>query len=329
MKILVTGATGFVGGHVAGELARAGHEVIGLSRRPPRRDGAIPHVPVDLRRPPEALPAIDELDAVVHCAGRLPGVDGLSGSGARDARETIGALTLAIRAGASRFVHLSTLAVSDPPSAGEVLDDRSTWSRRPAAWNHYAIAKIAEERAVREAGDRGRIGVVILRPGIVFGPGDRHATPSFLRALRFPIPFYVGRGDNPVASLVVEELAQAVARAATRSGIEGRCYPLAGREPITQRDLFRFHARVGSRRAPRRGLPRPIALRIAGITEAACRASARPAALTRVGAWIVGVPSPVDSRAAAVDLDWTGGSSVPDAIARSITAIRRFEGGQP
>jgi nucleoside-diphosphate-sugar epimerase len=184
------------------------------------------------------------------------------------------------------------------------------------------MEKIVEERAVRDAHDRGRFGSVILRPGIVFGPGDRHATPQFLRALSSPLPFYVGRGDNVVASLAIEDLATAVARAATYPEIDGRCYTLAGREAVTQRDLFRIHARVCGRRPPRFGLPFHIISGLVALARRVGRSYSRPMTMTRAGAWVVGTSSPVSCAAASADLGWVGAASVANAIARSIATIR-------
>ena len=325
MKVLVTGATGFIGSHAADALERAGHDVIGLSRSRPGSAGLRQNrrwVFGDLRRPKGVPHRSVRADAVVHCAGRLPGVDAPPAPDATSAAETRGAITIAIGAGADRFVHVSSLAVCDPPNPNGVLDERSALSERPPSWHYYARSKIAEERAVRGAHDRGSISAVILRPGIAFGPGDRHATPLFLRMLAAPVGFYVGNGNNAVASLVVEELAEAVARAATRGGIDGRCYPLAGRARVTQRDLFRMHARERGAFRPRACLPRWLALRVVDWMDRFGHAGGRRnSSVTRIGAWIVGTASPVDCGAAAADLDWKGDRSVADAIARSIGAI--------
>ena len=321
MRILVTGAAGFIGSHVAASLLRAGHETTLLARRPspsgPHR--AARWVEGDLRQPDRLRRAFEGQDAVVHCAGVLPGVRTRPDGSEALARETEQAVLLAIGAGIARFVHISSLAVHEPPRGGECLDEATPLSARSAGWNFYARTKIAEEEIVRAAHQRGWIGAVILRPGVTFGPGDRHATPLFLRALASPCRFHVGRGDNPVASLVVEELAEAVALAVTRPGIEGRCYPLAGRRLLTQRDLFRIHARARGVAPPRWALPRAAALRGAAMTELAYRAiSRRTPPVTRVGVWIVGCPSPVSCEAALADLDWRGERSVADAITRSI-----------
>jgi len=323
VRILVTGATGFIGGHVVSALERNGHSVTALHRRPRTSDAStsrVHWVQTDLFRWPLSVSLLNPVDTVVHCAGRLSGFVAMTDSDPPAGAETFAAMDLAVRLHATRFIHISSLAVCDPPRRGAVLDGQSAISSSPARWNRYAIEKIVEERAVRGAHERGRFGAVILRPGIVFGAGDRHATPRFLKVLARRLSFYVGRGDNVVASVAIEDLAEGVIRAATAPGIEGRSYALAGREPLTQRDLFRLHARGWRCHLPRIGLPFRVALGLSAFAEAGAHGRSGPPTMTRVGAWVIGTSSPTWCEAASADLGWTGSSSVADAIERSMAA---------
>jgi nucleoside-diphosphate-sugar epimerase len=322
MRTLVTGATGFIGSHVAAELLRRGHDVTLLTRGMPTTvalDGNARWIRGDLAGRKLPVEAFEGQEAVVHCAGEFGDAGGWTRYRDSLVLGTENAVSLAAGAGVKRFVHISSLAVCDPPSPEGWLDERSPCSLRPPRWNYYARAKIESEIAVWDAARRGKIAAVILRPGITFGIRDRHATPQLLRALAAPIRFRIGDGRNPLACVVVEELASAVGEAVTRSGIDGRCYPLAGNASVTQNDLLEIHAKFIGVAVPRHSLPLPLAIAFAGVLESACQTIGRSdPPITRLGVWILGTGSRVRCDAAAKDLDWKGRESCVDAILRSL-----------
>ncbi len=169
MRILVTGAAGFIGRHIAVEARRRGHDVRAVSRRAVELPGVdcVQHDLLDAAGIPRLL---DDVDAVVHCVASL--------AGGVDAQhtETIGAtgnlLAAMGQASVSNIVHLSTMALYDYaiiPAGSELtesspLDDGTR--RHP-----YIVAKRQQEQMVREAALAGGWRSAILRPGLVFGPG--------------------------------------------------------------------------------------------------------------------------------------------------------------
>ncbi|MFF2832545.1 NAD-dependent epimerase/dehydratase family protein [Cellulosimicrobium cellulans] len=178
MRIVVTGASGFVGGAVARGLVADGHEVWTSSRRDPRIPGAR-HLAWDLTAGPLADPPA--VDAVVHSGAAVSDWCALE-----VARATNVGGTLAVRDTfpGARFVHVSSGSVYDPyaPSV------RAREQEAPVAryLDAYGTTKAEAERALaRDASDHpDRGAVVVLRPHAVYGPGDTTLFPRIEAAVR-------------------------------------------------------------------------------------------------------------------------------------------------
>ncbi|MCR1982733.1 NAD(P)-dependent oxidoreductase [Cellulosimicrobium cellulans] len=178
MRVVVTGASGFVGGAVARGLVADGHEVWTSSRRDPAVDGAR-HLTWDLTTGPLADPP--PVDAVVHAGAAVSDWCALD-----VARATNVAGTLAVRDTfpGARFVHVSSGSVYDPnrPSV------RAREHEAPVAryLDAYGTTKAEAERALARdvARHPERGAVVVLRPHAVYGPGDTTLLPRVEAAVR-------------------------------------------------------------------------------------------------------------------------------------------------
>ena len=201
MRVAVTGASGFVGGSVARFLERRGHDVIALGRRPAAflRAPFGKYVQWDVRSGPADVPCVD---GVVHCAAHVGqwgperNYRAVNVEGTRTVLETFHR--------ASRFVHVSTASVysTDHPMVAVAEDARVGEPLLTA----YARTKAEAERVVMSSGR----GAIILRPHIVYGPGDSTLLPRVLAARRwglFPLP---GDGRNRISVTYVYNFAHAV-----------------------------------------------------------------------------------------------------------------------
>ncbi len=199
--IVVTGATGFVGGRLVSALSQRGHEVIAFGRRPApmlpnyqRWDISVG--PID---PPRAV------DAVVHCAGL---VSDWGSPSAFVAANVIGTRhVLQSFAAAPRFVYVSTASVYDPASSTIRLTEAAPYAR--SYLNNYARTKMLAECEIRGSGRPS----IILRPHAVYGPGDTTLLPRLLAARRFGHLLMAGNGRNVVSITHVDNLVQAIVRA--------------------------------------------------------------------------------------------------------------------
>jgi nucleoside-diphosphate-sugar epimerase len=201
VRIAVTGASGFVGGAVARWLAERGHTVFSYGRRAPSALPApLPNYSVwDVTAaPPTPVP----VDAAVHCAAHV-GQWGDEGEYRRINVEGTRLVLERFRDG-GRFVHVSTSSVyrSDLSKAG-LREDAPIGG---AGLTAYARTKAEAEGLVRGSG----VSAIILRPHIVYGPGDTTLWPRVVAARRLgwlPVP---GDGRNRVSVTHVLNLAHAV-----------------------------------------------------------------------------------------------------------------------
>jgi dihydroflavonol-4-reductase len=269
MTVLVTGASGFLGGHVARLLAERGNRVRVLVR-PGRDSRQLDALPVermagDLRDAASLDAATEGVETVYHVAAdyRL---------WARDPREiyesnvtgTRNLLKAAKRAGVARFVYTSTVATVAVPH-GDSLPDENTTSSLGQMIGHYKRSKwLAEQEALNAA--REGMPVVIVNPTTPVGPGDAKPTPTGRTVVDFlngRMPAYVETGLNWVP---VEDAALGHLLAAER-GVAGERYILGG-ENLSLKQVLDMLAGASGRPAPKVRLPHAVAL-AAGYADAA------------------------------------------------------------
>lgn len=265
MRILVTGASGFVGGRLA-ELAReAGHEVIGLGRRRLDQPG---YLSVDLgRTPADELPALPwRPDAVIHCAARATPYAKRADYDRDNVVATQTVLDWCAALGSPRLVHVSSSSVLYRD--GDQLDLTEETPLPATFANDYARTKADSERIVRTYGGSW----VIARPRAVFGPGDTVLFPRIIAAAKAGrVPRLTGRATPAVGDLVyVDNLATYLLQLAERPDLGG-VYHLTNAEPVEiQALLLEVIERLGLQ-APTREVSLTTAMRAATVLERAWR----------------------------------------------------------
>jgi dihydroflavonol-4-reductase len=259
---LVTGASGFVGSHVARQLVAAGLSVRILAR-PGSNLRALDGLPVerfegDLRDAPSLARAMKGVRRVFHLAAdyRL---------WARDPDEiyrsnvdgTRSLLAAARDAGVERIVYTSTVATVAVPTDNGVLPSEETRATLDLMIGHYKRSKfLAEQEAFSAAADG--VPVVIVNPTAPVGPGDWKPTPTgriILDFLNGKMPAYVDTGLNVVP---VEDVAAGHLLAAEKGRI-GERYILGGRN-MTLKQILDALSKITGRPAPRVRMPHAVAL---------------------------------------------------------------------
>jgi 2-alkyl-3-oxoalkanoate reductase len=258
VRVAVTGASGFIGGWIARSLAARGHSVVSLGRRPPEElTGDLPNyrqwgLPGALEEPPA-------VDAVVHSAalvgqwGRHDAYRTMNVEGTRRVAETF--------AGVARFVHISSASVYAPTVDKHLV--REDAPTGPPSLTAYSMTKAEAERIVRDVVPRA----VILRPHIVYGPGDTTLLPRVKRAIGpfgvLPVP---GNGRNIVSVTHVLNLVHAVECALRVEGASG-AYNVADLTQAAVRELLEtLLGRLGLR-ARLLFIPRGLAWGLAMASE--------------------------------------------------------------
>jgi dihydroflavonol-4-reductase len=265
MTTLVTGASGFVGSHVARQLVAAGDQVRVLVRRTSRLE-YLDELPVervegDLRDADSIARAMKGVRRVFHVAAdyrlwaRNP--EEIYESNVGGTRRLLAA---AAREGVSRIVYTSTvatIAVTQPAGPHETLPDESTRATVDQMIGHYKRSKFLAEEEAKKAAAAG-LPVVIVNPTTPVGPGDWKPTPTgriIVDFLSGRMPAYVDTGLNLVA---VEDVAAGHLLAAEK-GRAGERYLLGARN-MTLKQILEALAKIAGRPAPRVRLPHAVAL---------------------------------------------------------------------
>jgi nucleoside-diphosphate-sugar epimerase len=257
MRYMVTGATGFIGGHLVRQLVRSGHDVVALVRQPAGarelEDVGVELVRGDLLDRPSLEVAMTGADGVFHLAAWYRvGARDSSAAEAVNVHGTRNVLETARSAGIGKIVYTSTLAVMGD-TGGEVVDetyrhdgpwlseyDRTKWLA------HYQVAA-----PMAEAG----VPVVIVQPGIVYGPGDHSNVGDVLRDYlrrRLPVKPQQGGCWSHVA-----DTARGHVQAMERGRI-GESYILGG-ECRLWADVLRLAQEITGVEPPRLTLPPALA----------------------------------------------------------------------
>ncbi|WP_282947337.1 NAD-dependent epimerase/dehydratase family protein [Cellulomonas endometrii] len=317
MTVLVTGASGLLGGAVARVLVARGEDVRTLQRRPSGVPGAS-DLAGSVTDPAAVARAVEGVDAVVHLAARVSLAGARSEFDAVNIGGTTTLLDAAERAGVRRFVQVSSPSVAH---AGAALVGVGASPADPArARGDYARTKAAAELlALDRDGGSGGLAVVAVRPHLVWGPGDTQLVERVLdRAARGRLPL-LDRGAALIDTTYVDNAADGIAAALDRAdAVHGRAYVLTNGEPRTVADLLTGICRAGGVRPPAWHVPARVARTAGGLVEAVWRL--RPGTdeppMTRFLAEQLSTAHWFDQRATRADLRWRPAVGIDEGFDR-------------
>jgi dihydroflavonol-4-reductase len=287
-KVLVTGATGFLGSHLARALLERGEQVRALVR-PGSSTRALAGLELELCEGDVTIEhtvfrALAGCDRLFHCAAVYALWAPKAQEIVRAAVEGTRCVLRAARArDLARVVYTSTsYAIGGTPDPTE-LDEESPWVE--PAGPVYALAKRrAEELALSFARNSG-LDLVVVNPCSIFGPGDSRPTPTgaavleVLRAADLPgLGTLVPRVPGGLNVVDVDDVARGHILAMSR-GVTHERYILGG-ENLTMGDLFSTIAVLAGKRAPRLAIGKPVALAVGAAFSALAAATGRPPAVS-------------------------------------------------
>lgn len=275
MRALVTGATGFVGSHVAEALLRRGVEVTALVRSPGKASFltqlGVRQVRGDLHDRTALIEAAQGQDAIFHVAGLIAARDeaGFRAGNREGTANLIAAIRDSLPSGLAaespRFVYVSSMAAGGPSTRGRPLQGHEP----PAPVTTYGRSKLEGEQVVRESG----LPWTIIRPPMVYGPRDSEVLRVFRLTRTGLVPVF-GDGTQELSAIYGPDLAEALVAAATAEAAPGRTYYACHPEIFTSRTFVQTVGRVvlppGSREI--RVLPLPLWLARGALTMAGAAA---------------------------------------------------------
>ena len=271
--ILVTGATGFVGGHLL-EVLRSRGEPVRCLVRPATNTRRLPagveSAPGDLATGHGLDRALNGVDTVIHVAGvtkALKPADYFTGN-AR-ATET---LTRALAGRSARLVYVSSLAAIGPSLDGNPVDEDAA----PHPVSTYGKSKLEGEKIVRSLIPAA----VIVRPPVVYGPRDTDVF-QLLKAVAKGLVVEISGGDRWFSAIYVQDLAEGLYAAARTPQAAGRDYFLAHRDPVSWRQLGDIAAQIMHRQPRTLLVPVAAANCVALFSEIWSRVTRNPAIISR------------------------------------------------
>jgi nucleoside-diphosphate-sugar epimerase len=255
--VLITGATGFIGRRVVAGLARHGYRQLRLFTRPASEAGADaqlreltaagaqPQVVLgNLLSREDCLRATQDVRVVFHlAAGR--GEKSFPDAFMNSVVTTRNLLEGCVKhRGLKRFVNISSFSVysNRAKPTGRLLDESCPIEPRPERrGDAYSFAKVKQDEIVMEYARQHGLPVVVVRPGVVYGPGNKSFTGR-VGIGTFGLFLHLG-GSNPIPLTYVDNCAEAIVLSGTRPGVDGEVFNVVDDELLTSRQFLRAYKR--------------------------------------------------------------------------------------
>jgi nucleoside-diphosphate-sugar epimerase len=279
-RCLVTGATGFIGMHMAQRLVREGYRVRALARassdtsRLEKLDVEL--VPGDLTNADSLTRAASDCRYVVHCGALVSDWAAIDEIKRVNVIGTRNVLEASVAASVERLVHISTTDVYGYPGLPGVGE-----SHRPHGFsNWYSETKRAAEAEVRRVDKAHDLELVILRPATVYGPGSEDVVVEMARAICAGQMLLVDRGLAVAGLTYVENVVDAAVLALRDAAVPGQAFNVTDGLDVTWGRFLGDLAEGLGCRSPRWSLPYPLAYGLALSLEHGYRFLHRSARLT-------------------------------------------------
>ena len=331
MRVAITGASGFIGASLCHGLRAAGHEpvaVVRASSRLDRLDADFAVAVADIRDQEALRRAFSGAEAVIHCAAL---VDPYANPWEARSVNFISAFNVchaSTDSGVSHLIQMSSAAVyaRDNPRGGRLQEDSARIIEDPPVYDTYSINKAAAEKVVFDFGNGGRFRASVLRPGAVYGPGDRMSGPiaAAIHARRMAS---IGPRALNFGLIHIDDLVAATTALLERPPAGARSFNVDGPSPTTFSDyLAGFAEALGvDGRLPT--LPIGAARAAAWATETVWNIRKRdgPAPLNRFVVELLAADFVLDTSRARAELGWSPQISLAEGLGSAV----RWLAGQP
>ncbi len=312
MRVLVTGATGFVGWPLCQDLARRGWQVRAAVRNQARLpEGCEPCIVGDIGPGTDWTEALEGVDAVAHLAARVHVMreraeDPLASFRRTNVEGTLRLARAAARAGVGRLVFLSSVkALADASPDGPLTDSSS-----PNPQDPYGISKYEAEAGLREIANQFHLEVVILRPPLVYGPGVKGNLRALLKLVDRRVPLPLGAVRNQRSLLGLGNLIDAIRLGLSHPAAPGGAFLLCDGEDLSTAELVRRLGAALGRRTALFPVPASLLILGAGCVGRAAEARRLLGSLT------------VDDRPIRRELGWNPPFTVDEGLAETAAWFR-------
>lgn len=223
--ILVTGATGFIGGHIARRLLGVVRARVRVVARDPRKAEELAKLGAevvrgDLGDMASLERAVQDVAAVIHAAAQVSSIPRRETFVETNRRGTENLLWAASKARIARVVHLSSVAVFGLVADGEITDR----SPRAMSGDPYSDSKYDAEVAVERYSRERGLATTILRPSAVYGPGSAHWSVIPMKRIKKGKLFLIEEGQGLLNYVYIDNLVDAVVRALQKDAAAGEAF---------------------------------------------------------------------------------------------------------
>ncbi len=279
MKVLLTGATGFVGSHLAELLIDKGYDVRALVRRTSNmqwiRDLDMEFFYGSLDDPESLRNVGKEVDYVFHVAGVTKAADAITYvKGNYEATKNLVEEIIKEGRRIKRFVLVSSQAAAGPSPTLEPIDETA----KPYPLTDYGHSKLLAEHYINKMADT--LPVTIVRPPAVFGPRDRDVL-DFFKTVKMGIIPRIGGAEKYVSLIYVKDLVRGIWLAGTRSKAKGKTYFIANPRPYSWGQMAELALRIFDKKGIQVRVPELLLKGVALVSEGWARFSGKETILNR------------------------------------------------
>ena len=255
MRVLITGATGLLGGHLIRELRERGEDIRALVLPGENTDRLVAQgvevVRGDVTDARTLGSAVKDIELIFHLAGMMGVWRPLAEYHLVNVTGSANLYQAAQQAGVRRFVHTSSHTVYGL-GYGRFLTEKDALRPDP---DPYSLTKAEGDRLIRRLMLSSKVETVILRPGTFFGPGDRLHFGRMAQKVKDGKGLILGRGDNALPFCYVTDIVQGFLLAAYHQNAPGNVYNITNDRPLTQSEMFNAIADAVGGVRPRLHLP--------------------------------------------------------------------------
>jgi len=242
-KVLVTGATGFLGHRLVAALSRCGADVVALvrdeSQVSPDLERQARLVCGDVRDPASIEAAMQDVAIVYHCAAMTTNSTSWTAHYETNVRGAETVLEEALKAGVQRVIHVSSVIVYglDRPRRNGLIEEAAPYAKNPDRWAYYLRSKLEADRLAFRFWREAKLPVTVLRPGILYGPGGGRPPGRGLVQLG-AMRLLIGGGRNRLPYTYVDNVVDCLLLAAVSTEAIGQAYNVVDEPQVKVRDVI-------------------------------------------------------------------------------------------
>jgi nucleoside-diphosphate-sugar epimerase len=255
MRVLITGATGLLGGHLIKELQQRGEHIRALVLPVENADKltaqGVEVVRGDITDADTLEPAVKDVELIFHLAAMMGVTRPIEDYRLVNVTGSENLYKAAQKAGVRRYVHTSSHCVYGL-NMGRFLTEKDPL--RPDS-HPYSVTKAEGDRLMRRLMLDSKVETVILRPGSFFGPGDRLNFGRMAQRMKDGKGVILGKGDNHLPFCYITDVVQGFLLAAYHDNAPGNVYNITNDQPLTQQEMFNEVADAVGGVRPTRHLP--------------------------------------------------------------------------